>query len=225
MGLGAALIGAGGAIVGGLIGKSGQEDANRTNLKIARENREWQQKMSNTAHRREVRDLRKAGLNPILSAKTGGASTPAGNVATMQNSAKSVQDGVSQAANIAAHAANLKANTQQMVEQAQLIHKKQETEVANARDAQNRADISSVAAHVARNSENALVQTEKILKGNFDAAGQKATDNIPRWKSKYKKLKKKLTTKGKSLYEIDPRTGYPRWMGKPANINHGKKGD
>jgi ketol-acid reductoisomerase len=40
-------------------------------------NRMWSQ-MSNTAHTREIADLRNAGLNPILSSKNAGAPTGAG---------------------------------------------------------------------------------------------------------------------------------------------------
>lgn len=39
---------------------------------------DFQRTMTNTAHQREVKDLRAAGLNPLLSLRHGGASTPPG---------------------------------------------------------------------------------------------------------------------------------------------------
>lgn len=75
----------GAAVVGGVFGMSGQRSANEANLQIARDQMAFQERMSNTAHQREVEDLRKAGLNPLLSAGGSGASTPSGASATMGN--------------------------------------------------------------------------------------------------------------------------------------------
>ena len=70
---------------------SGAHDANRTNLRIARQQMEFQKQMSNTSYQRAVKDLRKAGLNPLL-ALPGGASTPAGASATMVNTKEAYGD-------------------------------------------------------------------------------------------------------------------------------------
>ncbi len=61
--------GIGGALLGGAFGQ-----------RQARNQMDFQAQQSATAHQREVKDLRAAGLNPILSASKGGAgaSTPAG---------------------------------------------------------------------------------------------------------------------------------------------------
>lgn len=48
------------------------------NAEQAALSREWQEKMSGTAHQREVKDLIAAGLNPILSSGGSGATTPSG---------------------------------------------------------------------------------------------------------------------------------------------------
>lgn len=70
--------------VGAALDFFGGSSANKQNLRIAREQMQFQERMSNTAIQRRVEDLKAAGLNPML-AYSDAASSPGGASAQMQN--------------------------------------------------------------------------------------------------------------------------------------------
>lgn len=72
------LINVGSQAASAMLTAKSQTSAQRYNTDEGKANRDWQQMMSNTAYQRQVQDLKAAGLNPILAAFNGGASTPSG---------------------------------------------------------------------------------------------------------------------------------------------------
>lgn len=82
----------GAALLGGYsarrASKSASSDTAATNFATAQsvdKQMAFQERMSNTSYQRGMADMRKAGLNPILAYKQGGASAPSGGAYTAQN--------------------------------------------------------------------------------------------------------------------------------------------
>lgn len=154
------------AIIGGSMINAGSGFMNNiANWYLARENRQWQEKMSGSAHQREVADLRAAGLNPILSATGGsGASTPSPSLPHLENPMDALQNGLVTAAKfkhleqprVRAEVGAMVAKQTESEENALLAEEKQRTEVFVRDRLAAEADLDRVNARLAAANARAV---------------------------------------------------------------------
>lgn len=83
-----------GAALAGVGNYFGAREQRHASADQQRELLAWQERMSNSAYQRAVKDLRRAGLNPMLAYMTGAASTPSAQQYPVENMMEGVGQGV-----------------------------------------------------------------------------------------------------------------------------------
>jgi len=182
MPIAAAAITGGGALLGGLIGSSGQRAANKANERIARENRAFQERMSSTAYQRAATDLEKAGLNRIL-ALGSPASSPGGSTAVMQNPKASIAAGVTSATTTAINAA-------QQIATIENIKAQSLKAIADAKLTESKSDVISPAAGVASDLAQLYNKIKSFLGQSMKLPGRGGTALSLQEQAKQKKRKR-----------------------------------
>ncbi|WNK12644.1 MAG: DNA pilot protein [Microvirus sp.] len=161
-----------GAILGGLgiaADLIGGKAANDASAREARANRQWQERLSNTAVQRRVEDLKKANLNPMLAFMGGGAgavqaSSPTGGMAHFENIGKGPGQALTSAA------------TAMQLQKAQLPVLASQAELNTATARKNNADAAVIEG---TGSARATAETDK-MRTEIQQIGQNMTEGLER---------------------------------------------
>lgn len=149
----------------------GQSEANRNNRDIAnqanafnaaqtKEQMAFQERMSNTAHQRQIKDLEAAGLNPLLSA-TSGAASPSGASASAQTA--TMQDELGGAATSALDAYRASLEAKKLAQELRNMKADEENTFAATETAKKLGKVHDVSAKQIQQNMTIKKPTEEVM--------------------------------------------------------------
>ena len=166
----------GGALISGAVSKSNAKD-----------NRDFQAEQSATAYQRAMKDMKRAGLNPILAGRLGGASTPMGSLAQTPDFASALTSGLSTGADVAKKEEETRLISEQVnheiektsltTEQKNQLQPQAELWVAQAAQATESANLANAQQHNVRAQEN-LTRAKTVGQNQENAINQVWTEFV-----------------------------------------------
>lgn len=128
---------------------AGQAKANSENRGLSRANRNFQERMSNTAIQRRMADMQRAGINPVLAARYD-ASTPPGAMAQMESVGGAAASGAASGAATALQAQQTAAAIKKMEAESSMIEAQTQTEQERQNLVKFQAELTQLQADVKR---------------------------------------------------------------------------
>ncbi len=188
----AGLMGFGASAGASALSYQGTKDTNAANLAIAQNQMDFQERMSSTSFQRQMADMEAAGMNPMLAANQGGASTPGGAGIPAQNVLAETVSSAVQAQRAFAEIQNLKATNKNLVTQNKLLDMDSELRFWQKETARNKNtafalehELTDPALQLLRNTKSGIV------KGFKDASNKPLSKSYDKKKPFGLKRKKK----------------------------------
>lgn len=147
-------------LISGALSFIGGERANKAQADRSREAMAFEERMSSTAYQRATADMRAAGINPMLAIQQGGASSPGGVMANMQ-------DTISPAVSTAMQSRRLK-------EELKLIDQQRETLWAQGQKAWSDKYVSDSVVDRVRAETQERAASAKLLEAELPRAVNRA---------------------------------------------------
>lgn len=183
-----------------------QEKANKINVQEAHLNREFQERMANTAYQRGMEDMKKAGLNPMLAYQQGGAAVPTGAQGTaapasktaLLNTALQAYTGIS-----AARSQAMQAQTAQSQAQSSIALQGAQTTAQIAATEKTQAETAKTIDSIKnQKKQRELLQSQMRLEKTKSAAAElanKGVDTLNTMSDKFLKNSAKPSVNPKTL--------------------------
>lgn len=171
-----------GAIAAGALSAAGSffggEAANEANKQIAADANHFSELMSNTSYQRGMRDMKEAGLNPMLAYKQGGASTPTGQTFTAQDTISPAVANAMQGVRLSADVDNIRADVGLKAANTAVAESQPALNAANAKKALADAKLSEAQLPEATVRSKGWKEANKLIDQFLNGTAQQTAKEI-----------------------------------------------